>query len=109
MFNWVYHIVPFYFTEKDNVHLTLAKRQLSGFLNAHLRGEGAGLTTKYPSMFSPTFLQRRFKNKVHETNLYEIGMRVPLTLVRKKHMKKSAYLVLTDAVIMDKEQATLTI
>ena len=91
MFNWVYHLVPFYFKEKDSVHLTLAKKQISSFLHPRLRGED-GFSSKYPSTFAPSFLQKHFKNKVHESNLYEIGMRVPIHLVKKKHMKKGAYL-----------------
>ena len=108
MFNWVYHLVPFYFKEKDSVHLTLAKKQISSFLHPRLRGED-GFSSKYPSTFAPSFLQKHFKNKVHESNLYEIGMRVPIHLVKKKHMKKGAYLVPTGVAITDKGLIILTI
>lgn len=62
----------------------LPKKQLGSFLNSHLRGEDFVWSNRYPAYYSPSFLNKRFKSNVNETNNYDLFFRGARQLVDKK-------------------------
>lgn len=91
-YNWVYHLVPYYFNEKDRIHLVTTKKQFSNTIQ-QLRMERLGVPGEYTSSFIPNFLYKQFKNKGRLVNMYDIDFRIPPHLLSKKMLKTPLYLV----------------
>jgi hypothetical protein len=62
----------------------LPKKQLGSFLSSHLRGEDFVWSNRYPSYYSPSFLNKRFKSNVNATNNYDLFFRGARQLVDKQ-------------------------